>query len=308
MTETITWPRKTREFQTRLADSTIWNEFSYREGDIVIATWSKAGTTWMQQIVGQLLYQGNPDLDVARLSPWVDMRIPPKAEKLALLESQTHRRFVKTHLPVDALVFSPKARYIYVARDGRDVAWSMNNHQTNFAQIWRDYLNNLPGIDAPPLEPPPSDIQQYWHWWLERAGPSFWDHLRGWWAIRDLPNVRLVHFANLRRDLPGEMRRVAAFLEIPIDESRWEAILEYCSFDWMKSHAVKVVPLGGVLWDGGARTFLHKGENGRWKDTLTPEEVAEYEARAVRELGVGCAHWLATGEMRGHLETERGEV
>src|SRR5215203_6432344 len=53
---------------------------------------------------------------------------------------------------------------------------------------------------------------------------------------------------------------------------------------------------GGIFWDAGAQVFIHKGTNGRWADTLTPEDVAEYEARAVRELGPECARWLATGE------------
>ena len=49
------------------------------------------------------------------MSPWVDLRVPPREVKLPAIEAQTHRRFLKTHLPVDALVFSPKARYVYVA-------------------------------------------------------------------------------------------------------------------------------------------------------------------------------------------------
>ena len=49
------------------------------------------------------------------------MRIIPKEEKLNNLAKQKNRRFLKTHLPVDALVFSPKAKYIYIGRDGRDV-------------------------------------------------------------------------------------------------------------------------------------------------------------------------------------------
>ena len=105
----------------------------------------------------------------------------------------------------------------------------------------------------------------------------------------------LVHFNDLKRDMPGEMRRIAGFLDIPIDESRWPQIVEYCSFGWMKQHASKCVPLGGAFWDGGAETFINKGTNGRWAETLTAEESAAYEARAVRELGADCAHWLATG-------------
>src|SRR5438105_1056012 len=94
MHETTRWPQKTREVQTRGVDSTIWNEFPFRDDDIVIATWAKAGTTWMQQIVGQLVHGGNPNLEVHQLSPWLDMRLPPKAVKLAMLEAQTHRRFI----------------------------------------------------------------------------------------------------------------------------------------------------------------------------------------------------------------------
>jgi aryl sulfotransferase len=121
--------------------------------------------------------------------------------------------------------------------------------------------------------------------------------VRLWWAIREQPNVRLVHFANLKRDMPGEIRRIAAFLEIPIDEARWPAILEYCSFDWMKANAEKVAPSGGASWEGGGQTFVYRGVNGRWRDTLTPDDIAEYEARSVQELGPACAHWLATGEL-----------
>ena len=48
---------------------------------------------------------------------------------------------------------------------------------------------------------------------------------------------------------------------------------------------------------GRRRPGVHKqGTNGRWAETLTPKDVAEYEARAVRELGPECARWLATGE------------
>ena len=75
----------------------------------------------MQQIVAQLIFNGEEDLPVAEMSPWVDLRLPPKEVKMPMIEAQEHRRFLKTHLPVDALVFSPKAKYIYIARDGRDV-------------------------------------------------------------------------------------------------------------------------------------------------------------------------------------------
>lgn len=299
MAEPTEWPKKTREIHSHHFDSTIWNDLVFRDDDIVISTYAKAGTTWMQQIVAQLLFGGDPDLSVAEMSPWLDLRVPPKAEKLPAVEAQTHRRFMKTHLPVDALRFSPRAKYLYIGRDARDVVWSLYNHHANANQTWYQALNDTPGRVGPPIEPPPDDIRQYWRDWFERDGHPFWpfwENVRSWWAIRELPNVHFVHFARLKADMEREMRRIAAFLDIPIDESRWSAIVEYCSFDWMKKNAAKSVPLGGAFWDAGAEVFINKGVNGRWRDVLDAEESAAYERRAEAELGRECARWIASGE------------
>ncbi|MEI6506394.1 MAG: sulfotransferase domain-containing protein [Planctomycetota bacterium] len=299
MSDTMKWPEKTRELHNHHFDSTIWNDLVFRDDDIVIATYAKSGTTWMQQIIAQLLFDGTPDIAVAEMSPWVDLRVPPKGVKLPLLESQTHRRFMKTHLPIDALRFSPKAKYLYIGRDGRDVVWSLYNHHFNANATWYDALNTTPGLVGPPIEPPPGDVRQYWREWMDRDGHPFWpfwENVHSWWAVRDLPNVKFVHFANLKHDMAGEIRAIATFLDIPINESRWEPILQHCSFDWMKKNATKSVPLGGAFWDAGAEVFINKGVNGRWSETLTPEECAEYEQRSRNELGDACAHWLAVGE------------
>ncbi len=295
------WPVKTREMHSHHFDSTIWNDLAFRDDDIIIATYAKSGTSWTQQMIAQMMFGGDPDLAVAEMSPWLDLRVPPKQVKLPEVEAQTHRRFIKTHLPVDALVFSPRAKYIYIGRDARDVVWSLYNHHVNANALWYDVLNNTPGRVGPPIAPPPEDIRVYWHDWMEKDGYPFWpfwENVRSWWAIRDLPNVHMVHFSDLKRDMPGEMRRMATFLDIKIDETRWDRIVEYCRFDWMKANATKSVPLGGAFWDAGAEVFINKGVNGRWTETLTEAESAAYEARAVAELGQACADWLRTGEMR----------
>lgn len=302
MASKLKWPEKRREIHSHHFDSTIWNEFQFREDDIVISTYAKAGTTWMQQIIAQLLFDGDPDLEVAEMSPWMDLRVPPKEVKLPVVEAQTHRRFLKTHLPVDALRFSPKAKYLYIGRDGRDVVWSLYNHHKNANRVWYDALNETPGRVGPPIDPPPEDIRQYWLEWFEKDGYPFWpfwENIRGWWEARKLPNVKLIHYSDLKQDMPGEIRRIAEFLEIPINESTWPAILEHCSFDWMKKNATKSVPLGGAFWDAGAGVFINKGVNGRWTEVLSDEESAAYENRAEAELGSECARWLATGKRSG---------
>lgn len=298
ITEKAAWPRKTRELRHQLFDSTVWNELRLRPDDVVIATYAKAGTTWTQQIVAQLIFGGQDDIDVAALSPWLDMRVPPKEVKLAALEAQTHRRFIKTHLPVDALVISPDAKYIYVGRDGRDVVWSLHHHHSHIDEDWHRQLFGTSGWEAPSLPPPPASIRQYFLEWLEGDGYpfwSFWDHVSSWWAIRHLRNVLLLHFADLKRDLPGQMRRVATFLDIELDDEAFAAAVGHCRFDHMKAHAQRYAPHGGALWKGGARTFFHKGTNGRWRDVLSAEDRRRYERMAEERLGQECARWLAEG-------------
>ncbi|CAN5142803.1 sulfotransferase domain-containing protein [soil metagenome] len=299
-TETIALPKKERELHSHHFDSTVWNDFPFREDDIIISTYAKSGTTWVQQIVSQLIFNGAADLAVADMSPWLDLRVPPKEVKMTVLEAQQHRRFIKTHLPVDALVFSPKAKYIYIGRDGRDVLWSMYNHHANANALWYQLLNETPGRVGPAIEKPVESITEYFSEWLDNDGfPfwSFWDNINSWWAIKDLPNVFLLHYENLKKDMPGEIRRIAAFLEIDIDETKWKDILEHCSFDYMKKNGNKSVPLGGVLWDGGSETFINKGVNGRWRDVLSKEESERYEKMCGQKLGAAATQWLNTGKL-----------
>lgn len=291
-------PVKTREMHNHHMDSTVWNDINFRDDDIVIATYAKSGTTWMQQIVSQLIFQGQEGLSVAEMSPWVDLRVPPKEVKLPEIEAQTHRRFMKTHLPVDALVFSEKAKYLYVGRDARDAMWSLHNHHITANDAWYDALNNTPGRVGAEIGKPPASAAEYFSHWLDHDGAPFWpywENVRSWWELRDNTNVKLVHFADLKRDLPGQTGDIAAFLDIDVSSETMETILHHCSFDYMKSHASESVPLGGAFWDGGAKTFIHKGTNGRWKDMLPKATSERYEKTAVAQLGEACANWLKNG-------------
>lgn len=297
----IQTPVKQRELRNTLMDSTRWDGFRFRDGDIIIGTWAKSGTTWTQQIVAQLLFQGGDDIPTMDLAPWLDMRCIPLDDIIAGLEAQEHRRFIKTHLPADALPISPQASYIYVARDGRDVAWSFYNHMIKMTDGFYDLINQTPGLITPPIERPSGDPRTFFHDWLDQdGGPmgSFWDHIRSWWDLREQPNVLLMHFAALKADMPREIRRVAAFLDIEIDETRWPAIVEHCSFDYMKANGDKLSAMVNDFFEGGlAKSFIHKGTNGRWRDVLTENDIRKYEDAAASRLAPECVHWLATGDL-----------
>lgn len=298
MLQRTSWPLKTRELQNHHMDSTVWNDFAFRDDDIVIGTYAKSGTTWTQQIVSQLIFHGAERVEVSTLSPWLDMRILPREQVTEMLAAQEHRRFIKTHLPLDALVFNRQAKYIYIARDGRDVAWSAHNHFAHVKDEFYAALNGTPGRVGPPMPRLPADVRQFFREWLRNDGAplwSFWENIRTWWAWRDLPNVMLLHFADLKADPERKIREIAHFLEINVAADHWPTILHHCSFDYMKEHAEHVVPLGGLPWEGGAGTFIHKGTNGRWRDVLTAEDVSLYRSFAFEQLGPDCARWLEHG-------------
>lgn len=73
-------------------------------------------------------------------------------------------------------------------------------------------------------------------------------------------------------------------------------MVHYGRIEYLKNNASLSTPLGGIVFESGAKTFINKGTNDRWRDTLTVADIAAYEARAIDELGAECAHWLETGE------------
>ncbi|HUO67062.1 MAG TPA: sulfotransferase domain-containing protein [Gammaproteobacteria bacterium] len=298
----IDWPTKTREIKNVFLDSTRWNGFVFRGDDIVIATYGKAGTTWMQQIVAQLIFAGR-DVPVGELSPWLEFPMFPKEMVLGSLAAQTHRRFIKTHLPIDALVFSPRAKYIYVGRDGRDVIWSYYAFHSGFKAPPPEAVKALEaqGIKLPPTAN--ADIRAYYHEWLDKDGypfEPFFPHVQGWWDVRHLPNVLMLHYNDLKADMEKEIRRVADFLGVSIAADLWPTVLEHCTFDYMKRRADAVAPLGAANIEGGRTAFFHKGTNGRWRDVLSSAESKKYEDLSSQRLTPDCARWLAAGKTAGH--------
>jgi aryl sulfotransferase len=276
-----------------------------RDDDVIVATWAKTGTTLTQQMVWQLITGGADGVASITVSPWVDNRRAAPAEAMAaMLEAQTQRRVMKTHSPFESVPFSASVKYVYIGRDGRDVVWSLYNHGASLSDASIERMNALDGPwpKASRLELGVRDL--YLHW-LETDSfpvpdfdmPSFWDHVKGWWEQRRRPNILLLHYANLVADRTGEMRRLARFLDIEVDEERLPAMVARCQIDYMRDQAR--VSRHYVAFKDGAANFFNKGTNGRWREVLSPEEVALCDVVAARRLPSDCAHWLKTGELPG---------
>lgn len=119
-------------YQSPEEDSARWLGFPFRDGDIVISTRSKTGTTWVQMICALLIFQTpKPPAPLAGLSPWLDHLIAPRDQVHARLAAQQHRRFIKTHTPLDGIPFDARATYIVTGRHPLDMAVSLYHQSGN---------------------------------------------------------------------------------------------------------------------------------------------------------------------------------
>lgn len=295
-----------RSVRTRVFDSARWDAYRPRESDIIVATYSKCGTTWTQRIVSMLVFESAEPRPIWDLSPWPDARFGPPIDLLhAEAESQTHRRFFKSHLPLDALPFYEDVKYLHVARDGRDACMSLHNHLLNFTPEARKMLSAISRNDPKFGDAYPEileDAGAFFHEWISNdderqgdPGASFFHVERTYWRERQRPNVLLVHYNDLKADREEEMRRIAAFLDIEIPESLWPQLVDAASFESMKRDGDSLLARAHDLWEGGPNRFLNKGTNGRWRDCAAAEDLAAYQAKLDAEVSPTLGRWIEHG-------------
>jgi hypothetical protein len=299
-------------------DSNRWQRFSARSGDIIISTPAKCGTTWMQMICALLIFQRTTfDRALDLISPWLDMQTRDIGDVIADLEAQQHRRFIKTHTPLDGLRYDAAVTYICVGRDPRDVAISWAHFQDNinlqalFAARERAVGNDDLTEMYRDWEPAPTDpLARFWHWVDDsREGElthvnlaSTMHHLATFWEAREQPNVVLVHYADLQRTLEGEMRRIAQRLDIEIDEDSLPDLVAAAGFDAMRERADEIAPDSTQgLWHSN-RAFFHSGRNGQWQELLDEAGRRRYAERVKQLAPTDLIEW-AHHEPVGNLST-----
>src|SRR3954471_24100102 len=144
-----------RRYRTVVSDSALWGRFRFRDGDIVISTPPKCGTTWMQMLCALLVFDtAELPRPLTELSPWLDATTYDTAAILADLESRPHRRFVKTHTPLDGLPSEAGVTYVCVGRDPRDAMLSFEHAVTNIHPDAIPAGGLDPQVVAAPLAPP----------------------------------------------------------------------------------------------------------------------------------------------------------
>jgi aryl sulfotransferase len=297
-----------RQIRSRVFDSERWQNYIPRNDDIIIGTYSKCGTTWMQRIVSMLVFASAEPKQIWDISPWPDMRLfGPIEVMLEKAEAQTHRRFFKTHLPYDALPLQDGVKVVHVARDGRDAALSLHNHLSNFTANTLAHLDEISIADPKFGDPYPRaalDPADFFHDWISDEsndgqgdpGVSFFQTEASYWNARGNQKLLLVHYADLIQDRMREMRRVASFLNISISESLWPALVEAASFESMRQQGDELIPALQILWgEQGAQRFFHKGSNRRWEGIFRPADLNLYDAKVREAFSPELANWIEHG-------------
>ncbi len=287
-----------------MSDSARWNEFNFRDDDIVISAPVKCGATWIQMICALLIFQRRTlPSKLDDISPWLEMLTRPLDEVLSDLETQNHRRFIKSHTPLDGLPFHERVTYVCVARDPRDVAISLDNHMANlnvtallFALRTGAGLGDFSELIGQTSRARPSDMRKRFLQWVdEPQSPGLRatiHHVQTFWEARQRPNVILLHYADLKADLEAQMRGLAMRLDLSVRPDLWSELVKAATFIEMRKRADEIVPNATeALWHENAR-FFNKGSNGQWKRYLKEADLLHYRARITELADPDLLAWL----------------
>mmetsp|Transcript_5213 Transcript_5213/g.8907 ORF Transcript_5213/g.8907 Transcript_5213/m.8907 type:complete len:378 (+) Transcript_5213:195-1328(+) len=296
-----------------------------KDGDLVVATGAKSGTTFMLYCTHQIRTKGT-DLDdelfpdVSLATPWMDL----KQSRTGSWAEQKDRyndtvlsngrklkeywdnpafpfRIFKSHYAPPELPVRKKGgkkiKYLAMARNGLDVAASMTNfyssHTDEFRKVWGGFPPDISGEDHAADEPPAAVKD------MLPTGPMaeiYFGYVKKWWAFRNDPNVLYMHYADVRKDLKGHVSKIAKFLEVDLNQNELDVVTKRCGIEHMKSLPDKFgykmpLNLDKGLWDLEKDTIVktgamvNTGEVGKGKAKFHPKVVEQWRKAEEDMLG-----------------------
>jgi aryl sulfotransferase len=280
-------------YRTWLMDSRRWEAYRPRKNDIVITTYPKSGTTWVQRIVSLLIFQTSDIINLDRICPWWERRTGAPIEEIVLdFEAQLHQRSIKTHLPLDGLTIYDQTKYIHVVRDGRDVALSYHNHCRSHTRESIKHLNKIGMEDDTLLRPYPEipkDSADFFHKWLttpaidgqSEGSPflSYFNYEKTYAQALGKDNFLFIHYDDLQANLLNEMEKIADFINVSISKNVLSMLAKSATFKEMQHYGDDLIPITTKNFTNGALGFFNAGKSGRWKGLFSKEDLRLFDEK-----------------------------
>lgn len=245
-------------------------DFVPRTDDIFLVTYPRSGTTWMQMILYQLASGGDMDFThICQVAPWFERVISFNVMNAEDIEAMPSPRIFKSHL---SYRWIPKGhcKYIYVARNGKDVAVS-------FFHFYKSHL----GFKG--------DFPEFFNLFIRGKVQfgSWFEHVAGWRKHTDNPNILFLEYENLIRDLEGCLWRIIQFCGLNVSSDQFPEIMEKCSFAFMKKHESKFDHITATIWEKGYKhnTFLRNGKVGGAKSYMSEKQEKIFEQKLEQYIG-----------------------
>lgn len=283
-------PSQTATYLGPITDTRRWQDFRHRPDDIFICTPPKCGTTWTQAITAMLVFEkADHGEQPGVISPWIDANFAPIEEYLGMVDGQAHRRFIKTHTPLDGIPYFEQCQYLVVCRDPKDMFFSLLNHQKNMSDE---------ELSASLLPQSDSTFQD---WVSGSLDPDNFDtqtletpihFLKTYWEFRDQPNVHLFHYFDMKQNLRGHIANLARILNISLTDTQLDEMTQAATFENMQARGEQFAPGAGTgMWkEEGA--FFATGKNQQWKEKLSVEQIELFDERVGELLTPEQIAWL----------------
>ena len=225
------------------------------------------------------------------ISPWIDSHLMPVEAMNAMLDAQNHRRFIKTHTPINGINYYPASTYILVYRDPKDVYFSLCNHIENMnMDVQSEWLTDNQSVSFRNWSSAPNVLGASELFTLSEMVHHYSSFLR----FKHLPNIHFFHFSDLKRDLKGQMQRLADILKIEIEPGLLEQLVSSADFESMKDNASQYVPASGMqVWKSETR-FFNRGDTYELSE-LTYQDIEVYNKAMSQLIDKESIDWLESG-------------
>ncbi|CAG5129582.1 unnamed protein product [Candidula unifasciata] len=233
-----------------------------RDDDIFLIGYPKTGCHWTWEVLSMIVRGRGEHSTTGKLACFMEMAPP------AMRDSVQTRRILNSHVlfeDLPAQMKEKKTKIILTFRNPKDTLVSFYHHHTSLPDVW-----NYAG-----------EFQNFFPLFIKGQvdNSSFFDYYKQWDEdIKKNPDqpVLVVSYEDMKEDLPREIRRLAAFIDVPLTDQQVEEIAQAAGFSSMKDVYQK--------GDNYSSIFLRKGQVGDWKNWLTIAQSEMVDAAVEQKL------------------------